>query len=114
RRSAARDPVVDDDAQGREADGALAEDDIVERPDVEPRSERDPGDVTEPQDLALAELVGERLSRHREISVDLVGDVVPGERRVLDHEPDRLVPAPAEGVEAGVDDEAARSPGVEG
>ena len=81
--------------------------------DVEPAAERRPGRVAEPQDLELAELVGQRLAGHREVAVDLVGDVVLGERGVLDHERDRPVAAPAHRVEARVDDEPAGPPGVE-
>ena len=94
-------------------DRALAKDDVVERPDVERGSERVLGLRPEREDLALAELVGQRLARHREVAVDLVDDVVLGERGVIDHEVDRLVAAPAERVDPGVDDEPARPPRVE-
>ena len=49
---------------------------------AEPR----PGLVAEPEDLELAELVGERLARPDDVAIDLVLDVVGAEGRVLEHE----------------------------
>ena len=64
-----------------------------------------------PVDLAVAHLVAARLSRPRAIAIDLAGDFL-GVRSVhVDEEPDGLLARPALGVDARVDDQAARPEG---
>ncbi len=72
-----------------------------------------PGLGAQPQDLQLAGLVRERLAGQDDVAVDLVGDVVGRERRVLVHERDRPVARPAQRVHPGVHDQPRRAPGVE-
>ena len=85
----------------------------MERPDVEAAAEPGPGLVAQPSDLELADLVGEGLARPGDVAVDLVDDVVLGQGGVVEHEVDRPLARPAEGVHAGVDDEPAGAPRVE-
>ena len=59
-------------------------------------------------DLERPDLVGEGLAGPDDVAVDLDDQVVLGRRRVLDEEVDGLLPGPAEGVHAGVEDEPAR------
>ena len=84
---------------------------VVELAQVEPAAVA-LGELTaERFDRALAELVGERLARPRDVAVRLdrrVGRGQPGRQE----EVDRLLAAPAERVEPRVDDEPGGSPGL--
>ena len=71
------------------------------------------GLLADPEQLQLAGLVGERLAGQRDVAVDLVGDGARRERGVGEHVVDRLLAGPAHRVDAGVDDEPRRPPGVE-
>src|SRR6185436_8558156 len=97
RPSVLRERALHDGAQDGQRQGALLEDGVVEAPDVEAVPLALARLRSQPQDLELAELVGQRLTGVADVSVHLVGDVVLAERGVLDHEVDRLLPGPAKG-----------------
>src|SRR5919112_954123 len=67
----------------------------------------------QPDQLHPADHVGQGLAGIGHVAVDLVLDVGPGEGGVGQQVVDRLVAAPAEGVQAGVDDQPAGPPAVE-
>src|SRR5205823_14890052 len=81
-------------------------------PDIEARTHRPGRIVAQPLDLALAGLVREGLSRHRDVAVDLDGRIVAIEARRLLEEVDRPIAFPAEGVDARVHDQTGGPPGL--
>src|SRR4051812_28003186 len=103
------DPVIDDGGQDRHGDVAVVEQRAVEGGQVEALTERGAGLAAQPQDLPLTDQVGERLTRPRDVAVDLVGEEALRERDVLHQVIPRPLPAPAQGVQSGVDDEPGRA-----
>ena len=83
----------------------MVEDSGVKVADVESGSELGTSAVTQPQDLALADEVAQGLTGNGDVTVDLGVDEVLGHRRVAERELPGPRPAPAAGVQAGVDDE---------
>ena len=63
-----------------------------------------------PADLQLADLVGEGLGRPGDVALDLGGDLVLRERRVVPEIGHRLLTRPAELVQSRVDDQPAGAP----
>ena len=97
----------------RERQGAVGQDRVVEPRMSNAAPRRRSRLRADPQQLQLAGLVGEGLAGERDVAVDLVRDGARRERRVGEHVVDRLLARPAHRVDAGVDDEPRRPPGVE-
>src|SRR6185436_19503233 len=88
---------------------AAEHDGVVERLQIELRSERRFRLLALAVDLAVADLVPSRLPGPRAIAIDLAGHFL-GIRSVdVDEERNPLLARPALGVDAGVDDETART-----
>ena len=75
-------------------------------------AERGFGARPQRQDLELTDLIGQRLSRHHDVAVDLVDDVVLRLGCVVLEEIDGLLPRPSLVVEARVDDQPHGTPHV--
>ena len=85
---------------------------VVEGTEVEGGTGASAGLLPDLPDLQLADLVGQGLAGPGDVAVDLVLDLVAGERRVLLHVLDGLGPAPALVVHAGVNHQAGTAQGV--
>ena len=81
----------------------------MEFADVEILSDLAPRAIAQFFDFKFADLVGQRLTRHRDVTIDLVHDVILGLRRVLHEEIDRALPVPFHLMHSRVDDEADRA-----
>src|SRR4029450_4570355 len=99
--------------QDRQRHPARAQHQVVEAAQVEAVAEAGLGQLPQPDQLQAADHVGQGLAGVGNVAVDLVLDVDPGEGGVGVHVVDRLIPAPAELVQAGVDHQPAGPPGVE-
>src|SRR6267143_6555658 len=88
------DELLDKPAQGLQRHGAAPEYDVMEGAEVEPRAEALLRVGPQPPDLKLTDLVGESLAQPCDVAVHLIHDVVLRERRVREHEVDRLFPGP--------------------
>ena len=80
----------------------MVQDGGVEGGQGERRTQAPFGILPDPEDLELAGEVGEGLSRHHHVPVDLGGEELPWHGDVLHQELQGPLPAPAEGVDAGV------------
>src|SRR5215217_547350 len=105
--------LLDRLGQHGQGDPAAAQHQVVEGAQVEAAAQAGLGQLAQPDQLQAADHVGQGLAGIGHVAVDLVLDVGPGEGRVGQHVVDRLVAAPAEGVQASVDDQPAGPPGVE-
>ena len=84
---------------------------VVERPQVEARPVAGGQLAAQALDLALADLVGQRLARPADVAVGLDDRVGLGQAG-RPEEVDRALARPAQRVEPGVDDEPGRAPGL--
>ena len=84
----------------------------MERTNVEVFAEFPLCTITQSNYFQLADLVGERLSRHQKIAIDLVNDVVLGLGRIVFEKVDGLLPRPALVVHSRINHEAYRTPHV--
>jgi len=93
----------------------MAEHGVMEGANVELRPVAGAQLRPEPLDLALADLVGERLARPADVAVGFDHRVGLGQPGVVAQEVDRALTLPAQCVHAGVDDQAPGAPrlGVE-
>src|SRR5579884_2807850 len=109
-RIGARQPSVDAALENVERQRAGAEHRLVKRAQIEPRAQRGASALAQLEDLELSDLVRARLARIGDVAVDLVHDVEPRLRRVVQEVRDRAVARPAERVHPGVDDQPHRAP----
>src|SRR5436190_16524237 len=105
----ARNVGVDYLLEERERQRAVLQHFVVELAQVEPRAERALRTLAQLEDLQHADLVGERLRRHHEVTLDLDDDFRFRHAGVLHHVPDGLLARPALGMHPGIDDEAHRA-----
>src|SRR3954469_24447577 len=84
RRAQRRDPAVDGDGHGRQWQGTLVDHGAVEAGQVEAAAEPLLRGSAQPQQLAPADEVGQRLPGHRDVAVDLGGQRLLGHRDRLD------------------------------
>src|SRR5215210_8866534 len=104
-----RQPVRQLGCERRERQRAVAEHRVVECPQIEPGAVARRQLVAQPLDLALPDLVRQRLARPADVAVRLdrrVGLRQPG----VEEEVDRALAVPAQRVEPGVDDKPCRAP----
>ena len=91
----------------------MAQHRVVEGPDVERGPVAGSELAAEPLDLALADLVRQRLAGPRDVPVGLDGGVRLGEAGVEQHA-DAPGAVPAQRVDPGVHDQTAGAPGLRG
>src|SRR5690625_2303312 len=96
--------------QHRQRDRAQAQDGMVEGRQVEVVAQFRLGFATQLPDLQLAQLVAQGLGGPGDVAVDLGGDLVLGQGGVVAQEGQRLVAAPAQVMDAGVDHQAGGAP----
>ncbi len=108
----AGDEVVDLALERRQRERAVREDRIVEVAHVESFAEFLLGARSELADLHETEVVAQRLSGPRDVAVDLGRHLVQRQRGVGGEIVDRPLAAPAERVNAGIDDQARGAPGL--
>src|SRR5215218_8704235 len=89
--------------QDRQRHPAGAQHQVVEGAQVKAAAQAPGGPLPQPRQLHAADHVGQGLAGPGDVAVDLVLDVGAGEGGVGQQVVDRLVAAPAEGVQAGVD-----------
>src|SRR5690606_13073322 len=90
------------------------EDGVVEALLVETRAQLAFGFRAQVAQRAIADVVGQRLARPGDVTVDLVLDVELRQCRVAGQVVDRLLPRPALRMQAGVDHQARRAPHFHG
>ena len=95
-------PARDAPGQGRHRERAVVQDGGVEGGQRERRAQPAAGLLPDPEDLELSGEVRQRLSRHHHVPVDRGGQELPRHRDVVGQELQDPLPAPAEGVDAGV------------
>src|SRR4029077_7092014 len=95
-------PARDLASQGLQRDRSVRKHLVMEGAHVEPLAHPSRDLVPCSLDLALAELVGQRLARPDRVSVDLDLRVDHGQRAPLVHEPNGAPAIPAHGVQPGI------------
>src|SRR5207253_4154543 len=103
-----RDPVLDLLVEDGERQGSRHQHLGVELARIEARAERLLRPGADFGDLHLADLIGERLARHRDVALGLGGGVGAAARAVVEDVLDRPVAGPPLRMDAGVDDQPDR------
>src|SRR5580704_10812096 len=88
----------------------LTERRVMKRPQIEASTETRTGFGAQLQELELAEFVGERLTRPRNVAIDLALHVRLVHRRIGMEVVDHLLPRPMLGVDPRVDHQSNRTP----
>src|SRR5947209_20379445 len=102
----------DNGSQGREGQGAVAEELVVEGAEIETVAEGRLAVAAGGFDFALADLVGQGLAWPDNIAIHFVDGLTLGQADVVEEELDRLLALPAQVVQSGVDDQAAPAAGT--
>src|SRR5438105_9597534 len=102
----------DNGSQRGERQRAVAEKLVVERAEIETVAEGRLTVAAGGFDFALADLVGQSLAWPDNVAIHFVHRLTLGQADVVEEELDRLLARPAQVVQSGVDDQAARTPGL--
>ena len=82
----------------------------MEFADIEAITDLAPGAFSELLDFQFTDFVGERLARHRNVTIDFIDNVILKFRVVLHEIIDRLLPIPLHRMHPGIHDEPHRAP----